>query len=569
MGVVLFEDVQDMLDAGIHPKKIFDEVEKYTNNGCALVKLHGKYNFITRKRELLFSKWYYGLFSFYGDYAYCWKEGNWSNGKGNFIDKNEKFLFDTWYTYEEHIFTNGMAKLKNEEGLNNFIDINGKLLFRNWYSIPEPFIGNYIKIENGKGQFNYIDKNEKVLNDDWYSYIEYYQAYNVFKVKADNEQYNLLNMQGEALLPEWYDNVLFMSKDKIRVRKDGKQMCMTFDGTPIFKEAYDQIQDFDMSAGLILVANKTNNSNKEKWSIVGPDGERINDDWYDYISGDKDCIIVEKNNKKNILKLDGSLMFTEWYDEVTKPSTLLYIDKSGNHDIKETVDLIYVSNNGKCNYIDTNNKLVSNEWFDACYEFVNGFAKVERNNKMNFIDNNGKLLSDKWFDKGCSFLLGGDYTIVFEGNGQKMNIDRNSRMYMIYGMYGGYANGQMEDDPFSNEEKYMLRIAKYISQSGDKRDLSHIVRYIHEIDKFLENQGYKPYLLGSDGKLYKFDANAIKENDYNFNRDKISIDNMQDINENKLIESVVNNYYESLNESRADKLAIKFLKSKGVTDYNE
>jgi len=38
---------------------------------------------------------------------------------------------------------------------------------------------------------------------------------------------------------------------------------------------------------------------------------------------------------------------------------------------------------------------------------------------------------------------------------------------------------------------------------------------------------------------------------------------------NNLIENIVCDYYKSLNESRQDKLAINFLKSKGVTDYNE
>jgi len=38
---------------------------------------------------------------------------------------------------------------------------------------------------------------------------------------------------------------------------------------------------------------------------------------------------------------------------------------------------------------------------------------------------------------------------------------------------------------------------------------------------------------------------------------------------NKIIEKAVVNFYNMLNESRADKLAIRFLKSKGVTDYDQ
>jgi len=221
------------------------------------------------------------------------------------------------------------------------------------------------------------------------------------------------------------------------------------------------------------------------------------------ITGDKDHIIVEKDCEKNVLNMDGTLRFNTWYD-----------------DIIQIEGLLFVSKNRKCNYIDRNGNFIFSEWIDACYEFVNGFAKVIKNKKINFIDKDGKLLSDKWFDGGCSFLLNGDYTVVYmlDKDGKSGSFDRfrdfdrfndfndfnndndhddmdrywrnkhrmmrgGFRMYEYdrYGYgYGRYMRGRMITREYGDQESVMMRLAGHVTDGKlDKYDLQYITDYIY------------------------------------------------------------------------------------------
>ena len=60
----------------------------------------------------------------------------------------------------------------------------------------------------------------------------------------------------------------------------------------------------------------------------------------------------------------------------------------------------------KCNVLDTQNRLLSQKWFDACWDFSEGFARVQLNGKWNFIGKDGKFLSKQWFDACWTFSEG-------------------------------------------------------------------------------------------------------------------------------------------------------------------
>ena len=67
-GVILFDEVQPMLDNGVSPKDIFEFVGGF-NDGYAKVNLNRKWNFINRNNKLLSDTWFDWVDFFYNGYA--------------------------------------------------------------------------------------------------------------------------------------------------------------------------------------------------------------------------------------------------------------------------------------------------------------------------------------------------------------------------------------------------------------------------------------------------------------------------------------------------------------------
>ena len=109
-GVILFDEVQEMLDKGVPPADIFEEIGDFYE-GYITVELNNKWNFINRNNKLLSDTWYDWVGIFYDGYA-----GIRLGGKWNFINQNGKVVSDTWYDYV-YYFDDGYAKVK----------LNGKL----------------------------------------------------------------------------------------------------------------------------------------------------------------------------------------------------------------------------------------------------------------------------------------------------------------------------------------------------------------------------------------------------------------------------------------------------------
>ena len=81
-GVILFDEVQPMLDNGVSPKDIFEFVGHF-NDGYAKVQLNNKLNFVDTNGKLISDTWFDWVDIFYGGYARVKL-----NGKFFKIDKN-------------------------------------------------------------------------------------------------------------------------------------------------------------------------------------------------------------------------------------------------------------------------------------------------------------------------------------------------------------------------------------------------------------------------------------------------------------------------------------------------
>ena len=164
-GVILFDEVQEMLDKGVSPTDIFEFVGDF-NDGYAKVTLNNKWNFITRNNKLLSDTWFDGVYNFSNGCA-----GIWLGGKFNFIDTYGEFISDTWF---EDIgdFSDGYAKVKLNNKW-NFINRNNKLLSDIWFDWVYTFSDGYAKV-NLNGKWNFINTDGKIISNIWFDKIQYF-----------------------------------------------------------------------------------------------------------------------------------------------------------------------------------------------------------------------------------------------------------------------------------------------------------------------------------------------------------------------------------------------------------
>ncbi len=174
-GVILFDEVQPMLDNGVSPTDIFKEIGDF-NDGYARVNLNRKWNFINRNNKLLSDTWYDWVGHFYNGYAKVRLDG-----KYNLIDTNGKLIRNMWFDWADR-FYNGYAKVKLGDKY-NFINQNGKCISDTWFDDVDYFYNGYARVElNGK--WNFINQNGKLVSDTWFNEVEYfYNGYAKAKVR--------------------------------------------------------------------------------------------------------------------------------------------------------------------------------------------------------------------------------------------------------------------------------------------------------------------------------------------------------------------------------------------------
>ena len=158
-GVILFDEVQDLLDSGKNPEKIFN-VCGFFHEGFASVKLNNKYNFINRESKLLSSQWF--------DECNDFKEGFASvklNNKWNFINVEGKLLSSQWFDWCND-FHEGFASVKLNNKY-NFINGEGRLLLSQWFDWCNDFHEGFAAVYlNNK--WNFINVEGKLLSSQWF-----------------------------------------------------------------------------------------------------------------------------------------------------------------------------------------------------------------------------------------------------------------------------------------------------------------------------------------------------------------------------------------------------------------
>ena len=210
-GVILFDEVQPMLDNGVPPADIFEEIYDF-HDGYAMVKLNRKWNFINRTNKLLSDTWFDGVDNFYDGYAKVMLVD-----KYNFINQNGKCISDTWFDWVDD-FHNGYAIVVLMDKC-NFIDKNGKRVSDTWYDEVYTFYDGYAKVQLDN-KWNLIDTHGKCISDTWYDWVDnFYDGYT--RVKLDGKC-NLIDKSGKCISDTWFEWVDVFYNGYTQVMLDGK-----------------------------------------------------------------------------------------------------------------------------------------------------------------------------------------------------------------------------------------------------------------------------------------------------------------------------------------------------------
>ena len=162
-GFILFDEVQEMLDNGVPPTDIFEEIG-YFYDDYARVILNGKLNFINRNNKLLSDTWFDEVKDFYNGYAAVQLGDKW-----NFVDTNGKLISNTWFDRVGN-FNDGCANVKLN-GKWYLINQNGKVVSDTWYDWVDYFHNGYAKVRlNNK--WNFVDKNGKLISNMWFDGVD-------------------------------------------------------------------------------------------------------------------------------------------------------------------------------------------------------------------------------------------------------------------------------------------------------------------------------------------------------------------------------------------------------------
>ena len=160
-GVILFDEVQELLDSGKNPEEIFDEYNDFYEE-FAEVQLNGKYNFINREGKLLSSQWFDWSGNFYEGFAEVQLNGKW-----NFINRECKLLSSQWFDNCGN-FSRGFAWVQLN-GKCNFINVEGKLLSNQWFDWNDIFSEGFARVQlNDK--WNFINIEGKLLSSQWFDW---------------------------------------------------------------------------------------------------------------------------------------------------------------------------------------------------------------------------------------------------------------------------------------------------------------------------------------------------------------------------------------------------------------
>ena len=274
MGMIMFDEVQGLLDSGKKPEEIFERVGDFSD-GFAWVQLNGKRNFIDSNRQLLSNQWFDDIYSFSDGFAIVEL-----NHKYNFIGENGQLLSNQWFERVGY-FSDGFAwvQLNNKY---NFINTNDKLLSNQWFDDVKNFSNGFseVKLNN---KYNFINTNAQLISNQWFELVGRF-SYGFAWVQL-NGKYNFINPNAQLLSNQWFDDAYSFSYGFAEVKLNGKWNFIDSKGN-----LYDKNKK-------LIKKNETNENKNMKKQVI-----KINEN---------QLTQIVKESVKRLLKEDTGFKFKE------------------------------------------------------------------------------------------------------------------------------------------------------------------------------------------------------------------------------------------------------------------
>ncbi len=213
-GIILFDEVQELLDSGKKPETVFDVVDNF-NECFAAVKLNGKWNFLNKEGKLLSNQWF--------DYADYFSEGFASvklNDKWNYINIDGQLLSNQWFDYADD-FSGGFAIVMLNDKW-NYINKEGQFLSNQWFDDAAGFRDGFARILLNY-KYNFINREGRLISNQWFD-----DAYNFgdgFASVYLNGKWYKINQKGEIVESKNRNKkTIVITEDKLKLLKESVLM---------------------------------------------------------------------------------------------------------------------------------------------------------------------------------------------------------------------------------------------------------------------------------------------------------------------------------------------------------
>lgn len=287
------------LENGEPLRNVFDDDWHYpVSEGMTVVRLWGKYNYLTPNRQLLLHEWVDGAKAFYDGIARIHK-----NNRGySLIDKSGNFITDRWFDSIGD-FSEGFANVYKENMGGNLINTKGELLLPTWCSYVGAFNCGFAIVSYKGDRYNFVDKNGQTLleyNVDGASdFVE-----NIARIYINSIGFNFVNLDGRTISEQWFNEAM----------------------------------DFQGGLAGIYMEGKGGN-------FINVKGEILSKIWFENVWPFKNKVALVKgfNDKYNFLNKDGKILFDTWFDgyrgfDITARDFVMYLKGKG---------ILYVDTEGK------------------------------------------------------------------------------------------------------------------------------------------------------------------------------------------------------------------------------
>lgn len=324
--------------------------------------------------------------------------------KYDFI-KGDGYLQDGSYKNSGYIIGN---RLEGEMRY-GYMDVNGKEIVKleqeNLYRVTEINSNDVYIVASQNGRYA-LYKNKENLTTYKYIAMFYNNGTNTFTVQK-NKSYGLINLSGEVLIPEEYEQMMVVGI-YVKAHKNDTDYTFDLNGNVVENSQFASLQL--TTTGKFYISIDDN----YRYGIADTDKNVVIENKYDYIDEveetglliatvDDDVTIYSGNVTEIVSIQDAQVSIENGYIRVSTGKDLYYLTVNGKKVDNKTVYLdnnIYASKlDDKWGFVDLRNNVIVPYEYDEVTELNEyGFAGVKKDGKWGVINSNGEIILEPTYE---------------------------------------------------------------------------------------------------------------------------------------------------------------------------